>query len=353
IGGALAVSMVTVALGCALRRAVTQCWTAAVAPVALVAVLALVAVFAPRAHQIGTLRVAIVQGGGPQGTRAVSGGDAEKRRVFERHVAATELVPPGVDLVVWPENSVNVVGAFADSPERQELGLLAQKLHTLLAVGVVEDPDDIQTGGGVRRFLNAQIVFDSNGNEIARYDKVQRVPFGEYVPLRSLLNHFTSSTSAVPKDALAGTGPAILDTPKGRLAVAISWEVFFGRRVREGVGEGGALLLNPTNGSSYTGTILQTQQVASSRLRAIETDRWVAQAAPTGFSAFVGPNGTVLDRTSVSERKVITRTVGLRSGQTWYVRFGDGPLLLLSILALGLAWRGGWPHRRRPAQPPL
>ncbi|MCU1345912.1 MAG: lnt, partial [Acidimicrobiia bacterium] len=113
IGGALAVSMVTVALGCALRRAITQCWTAAVAPVALVAVLALVAVFAPRAHQIGTLRVAIVQGGGPQGTRAVTGGDAEKRRVFERHVASTELVPPGVDLVVWPENSVNVVGAFA------------------------------------------------------------------------------------------------------------------------------------------------------------------------------------------------------------------------------------------------
>jgi apolipoprotein N-acyltransferase len=131
----------------------------------------------------------------------------------------------------------------------------------------------------------------------------------------------------------------VLDTPKGRLAVAISWEVFFGRRVRAGVRAGATLVLNPTNGSSYTGTILQSQQVTSSRLRAIETDRWVVQAAPTGFSAFVQPDGTVLNRTSVSERRVITRTVGLRTGRTWYVRFGDAPLLVLTTVALLATWR--------------
>ena len=70
---------------------------------------------------------------------------------------------------------------------------------------------------------------------------------------------------------------------------------------------GGTFILNPTNGSSYTGTILQTQQVASSRLRAIENGRWVVQVSPTGFSAFVSPDGDVLDRTAVSEQKVIIR----------------------------------------------
>ena len=65
----------------------------------------------------------------------------------------------------------------------------------------------------------------------------------------------------------------------------ISWEVFFGGRAREGVKHGGEVLLNPTNGASYTGTIVQTQQVASSRLRAIETGRWLVQAAPTGLLA--------------------------------------------------------------------
>jgi apolipoprotein N-acyltransferase len=339
IGGALALSTVTVILGCALRRAITQCWTTALIPVAVVIVVALVAVVSPRGHQIGTLRVAVVQGGGPQGTHAVKGGEAEKRAVFERHIAATALVPPGVDLVVWPENSVNVDGSFADSEERQELSALAQKLHTMLAVGVVEEPPDIQNGDRVERFLNAEVVFDAQGNEISRYDKVIRVPFGEYVPLRSLLDHFTSSTAAVPRDAVAGTGPAVLDTPKGRLAIAISWEVFFPRRVRAGVRDGGTVLINPTNGSSYTGTILQSQQVASSRLRAIESDRWVAQASPTGFSAFVSPNGSVLDRTAVSERRVITRSLGLRQGETWYIRFGDTPLVVLSAVAIVALWR--------------
>ena len=80
---------------------------------------------------------------------------------------------------------------------------------------------------------------------------------------------------------------------------------------------------------------MQTQQIASSRLRALETGRWVVQAAPTGFSAFVTPDGEVLDRTAVGERAVIRRAVELRSGETWYTRLGDGPVI--AILAAGLA----------------
>ncbi len=84
----------------------------------------------------------------------------------------------------------------------------------------------------------------------------------------------------------------------------ISWEVFFGDRGRAAADSD--VLLNPTNGASYTGTILQTQQVASSRLRAVETGRWVVQVSPTGFSAFISPDGDVFQRTGVSERRVIT-----------------------------------------------
>ena len=114
----------------------------------------------------------------------------------------------------------------------------------------------------------------------------------------------------------------------------ISWEVFFGDRARDGIGNGGRLLLNPTNGSSYTGTILQSQQVASSRLRALETGRWVVQVSPTGFSAFVTPDGEVLDRTGISEQAVRMREVGLREGRTSYLRFGDWPVILLAAAML-------------------
>ena len=125
--------------------------------------------------------------------------------------------------------------------------------------------------------------------------------------------------------------------------MAISWEVFFSDRVREGVEDGGRIVLNPTNGSSFTGTIVQTQQVASSRLRALETGRWVLQVAPTGFTAVVDDHGRVLDRTSVSERRVIQQEVRLREGLTPYTRLGNGPAL---ALAAGLP-------RRRPLVVPL
>ena len=76
-------------------------------------------------------------------------------------------------------------------------------------------------------------------------------------------------TDLVPRNAVAGTGPALLSLPDGtRVGVVISWEVFFAGRARDGVDHGGQVIINPTNGSSYTWTVLQTQQVASSRLRA-------------------------------------------------------------------------------------
>jgi apolipoprotein N-acyltransferase len=133
-----------------------------------------------------------------------------------------------------------------------------------------------------------------------------------------------------------GDTPAILDLPTGeRLATVISWEVFFGGRAREGVKLGADAVINPTNGASYTGTIVQTQQVASSRLRAIETGRWLVQAAPTGFSAFVSPDGEVVERTGQREQVVITRDIELRTGRTWYVSLGDAPFIgaLVALLA--------------------
>jgi apolipoprotein N-acyltransferase len=97
--------------------------------------------------------------------------------------------------------------------------------------------------------------------------------------------------------------------------------------------------------------VLQSQQVASSRLRAIEQNRWVVQASPTGFSAFVSPEGEVYQRTSVSEQEVITRTIELRGVRTWYSHTGDTPWVLLMALLLALStWRSR-PFPRFPRFP--
>jgi apolipoprotein N-acyltransferase len=295
-----------------------------------------------------TLRIAIVQGGGPQGTRAIN---TNGRAVVERHLRATRTIQPGAaQLVVWPENVIDVA-ELAGSQELTEVAAEAARIGAPFAVGVTEDaPND--------HFINAQAVITADGQVVSRYEKVHRVPFGEYMPLRGLLHALGAPTDLVPRDAVAGTGPAFLDIPVGggtvRAAVVISWEVFFGNRVIDGIDHGGTFILNPTNGSSYTGTILQSQQIASSRLRAIENGRWVVQVAPTGFSAFVSPDGDVLDRTAVSEQRVVVRTISLKSGRTWYSHLGDTPFVVLMLLVSAGAWivpGRAWLERRRTTPP--
>src|SRR4051794_28800281 len=300
------------------------------------------------AAQPPAMRVTFVQGGGPQGTRAIN---SDPREVVERHLEATRRIEPGsTDLVVWPENVVDVP-SFAASPEAREVGAEAARIGAPFAVGITEDA----LGD---HFLNAQVVMDTKGFIVGRYDKVHRVPFGEYMPMRGLLDALGAPTDLVPRDAIAGTGPAYVDIPVAggtvRAAVVVSWEVFFGSRAAEGVRDGGTVIVNPTNGSSYTGTILQSQQVASSRLRAIENGRWVVQVSPTGFSAFVSPGGDVFDRTAVSELKVVTRAVPLFSGRTWYSQIGDIPFVILVVIAFAISWivpGRAWLQRRRATSP--
>ncbi len=304
-----------------------------------------------------SLRIAVVQGGGPQGTHAV---DGDSRLVTERHLRATAAIEPGsVDLVVWPENVVDV-DQFATSQERQEIAAEAKRIGAPFAVGITEEADNGD------HFLNAQVVVTPDGEVVSRYEKVRRVPFGEYMPLRSLLHALGAPTDLVPRDAVAGTGPAYLDVTTRiggadqdvRIGVVISWEVFFGGRGNDGVSHGASLIINPTNGSSYTWTILQSQQIASSRLRALEQNRWVVQAAPTGFSAFISPDGDVFQRTAVSDQAVIIRTVDLRDFRTWYSKIGDKPFVLLMFVVLAAAWHvpgRAWLTSRRqlrlPASP--
>ena len=332
VGGVVLITWVVLQTGFALGALMrsTDPTTVRVAAPALAGVLAILGVsrVAPRGRATGELLdVVAVQGGGEQGTSAI---DVPSRIVTERHLQATAQIAAdeSLDLVLWPENVVDVAD-FATSTALTAIAEQAARLGVPIAVGITED-----VPGQPDRFTNAQVIVTADGEVTSRYDKVRRVPFGEYVPLRGLLESLGAPVDEVSRDAVAGTAPAVLDLPDGtRAGVVISWEVFFGGRAREGVREGAGVILNPTNGASYTGTIVQTQQVASSRLRAIETGRWVVQASPTGFSEFVTPDGNVIDRTAVSERAVIRHEVEIRTGETWYVRLGDGPFI--ALLAVG------------------
>lgn len=337
LGGPLLLTAATVLAGVTLADAARRQWRGAITAAMALAALAGVGHAVPHGHDVGVTTVAFVQGGGKQGTRAATD---DPNLVFERHLAATKTLRGPVDLVVWPENVINTPN-FGSSMMREQIAAEAARIAAPFAVGVTQDSDI-----GADRFVNAQVVVQADGTLLSQYEKVRRVPFGEFMPLRSVLHAIGAPTDVVPRDAVAGTGPAVIDVPKlGKVGVMISWEVFFGGRGRDAATHGGRILLNPTNGASYVGTLLQTQQIASSRLRAIESGRWVVQVAPTGFSAFVSPEGQIFDRTSQVEQAVRTRTITLREGFAPYRTIGDKPWIALAAIGLVLASR-----RRRPSE---
>ena len=288
------------------------------------------------------ITVAAVQGGGPQNTRADV---CEQRAVFERHLNTTrQQVSTPVDLVVWPEDVVHPSPDTAITPARCDQPAACRQRSPGRALGVGPRPGH----GAHRRLLRADRRPRGQPQLCGRLRLVggagRHLRQGPARAVRGVrpaaLNCRTLQRRAARpgRPGRASDEPAVLDTPLGPLGVAISWEIFFDHRARSAVGGGdGRVLLNPTNGSSYWLTVVQTQQIASSRLRAIETDRWVVQAAPTGFSAVITPEGDVIERTGISESRVIQTTVELRHGDTLAVRLGAWPVAAAAVLTLSLA----------------
>ncbi len=296
------------------------------------------------------IRVAAVQGGGRRG---VSQAEVAASTVFAAQLAATAAVPTppssrAPSLVVWPEDVVALPGPLAGSPAEQILRATAQRLQATMVVGVTEDV-------GATRFRNEAVTVSPTGAILGHYEKVHRVPFGEYVPYRSFFAHL-ANLSAVPRDAIPGHGDGVLHTPVATLGTMISFEVFFSDRGRDPVRHGADLLVVPTNTSSYITGQVPSQEIAADRLQAIAEGRYLVQAAPTGYSDVVTPNGTVLARSPLGRRSVLVADVGLRHGMTVFARTGSLPAELAAAGCVVAAWvmvvSGRWRRRRtRPKSP--
>jgi apolipoprotein N-acyltransferase len=343
LGGPLAIVAVVATLGCAaiglLDTAHRRGATAALALTAIVITTA--QLFARPGSPDALIDVAAVQGGGSLGTHAI---DTDEREVTRRHLAASAQVPVGTELVIWPEDVIDLPTAFAGSPTARRIGDLAQTLGAPIVVGVIEP-------AGPDAFHNAAVVVAPTGAVEDRYDKVHRVPFGEYIPARNQLGGIFD-LSRVPRDAIAGTGPGLVRIGDRRVGVAISFEVFFAERTRAAVRAGAELLVVPTNASSYRRSTPAYETLTAARLRAVETGRDLVQAAPTGFSALIDARGRVIRRSDLTRQQVVSGTLALRSDRTPYVVAGDLPIIVVAIIVLGAAWLSNAHLRERRRHSP-
>ena len=285
---------------------------------------------------VRTLRVALVQGGG---VRGLSKEQVSPTTVYDAQLAATATVAiraGAPDLVLWPENVVALNGSLVGSPQAAQLSRLAKELRTTLMAGV---PEPVSPTA----FRNEIVAWGPSGRIVAVFEKVHRVPFGEYVPFRSFFAHF-ADLSGVSMDAVPGHGTGLMHTPAGPLGVLVSFEIFYAGRSHASVRAGAQLLAVPTNTSSYSTSQVPSQEIAAAKIQAVETGRDLVQAAPTGFSAVVTQRGAVVERSVLGERQVLTATVALRRGMTPYDHWGDLPVVLLAVLAVAAGWLRQWRH---------
>ena len=268
---------------------------------------------------------------------------AETARLVDKVESGAE---PRPDVVLWPENATDV-DPFHDATQAAQIELLAKQLRAPILVGGIFDGPTVTTA------YNAGVVWTANGPE-ARYVKRKVVPYGEYVPFRQILGPIVPKFDRfIPRDMLSGDmlpGDQPNVIPAGRVALGdtICWDIAFDGLIREAVDGGANVLVVQTSNASFTGTYQPAQQFAISRLRAIETGRWVLIPSTNGISAIVDADGNVVSRAPLHRPALLNAAVPLAAGPTPAVIVGrwiEYALALVGLVAVGLGWR----TRARPA----
>lgn len=340
LGGGLAVSGVVSFAGALVALAVVGQFRAALLGVAIAgAVVAASMPFAPSAPDGARLRVAIVQGNVP--LPAAPASPERTAQVLANHVALTRTIGSGqVDLVVWPEDVLDIPSSRPDpgKPAPEPLFGLARELDVWLVAGVVSAIDE-------GHFLNSAMAVAPSGEVAGVYDKLRPVPFGEYVPGRRYLG-FVTSLQRIPRDMITGTGPRLVPVPGGLVGTPVSYETAFARIVRRFADLGANAIVVPTNTSSYgPRAAAAPQELQLSRMRAVELGLSVGvQAAPSGISAFIDPDGNVFERTELYEARILQGEIRLARARTPFARFGETPTIIAAVAASLI---GAWPAVRK------
>ncbi|MFD4657549.1 apolipoprotein N-acyltransferase [Kitasatospora sp. NPDC058444] len=299
-----------------------------------------------------TVRVAIVQGNVPNPGMDFLG---RPMMVLNNHAAATERLAADIragkverpDIVIWPENSSDL-DPFSDPLARQRIDQAVKAVGVPTLVGTLVDGPDAQ------HVQNEGIVWDPVTGPGASYTKQHPVPFGEYVPFRAQLMKVITRLQRVARDFYPGDHNGVMQLGPARIGDVICFEVAYDEIVRDTVDSGARVLVVQTNNATYAKTGQPEQQLAMSRLRAVEHGRAVLIAATSGISAVIAPDGSVQQRTEELTAAELSATVPLRDGTTVADEVGAAPEWTLAVgglLACGAAVLVGR-RRKAPAGTP-
>jgi apolipoprotein N-acyltransferase len=262
--------------------------------------------------------VALLQGNIPQDLKF------QPERYFATLATYRRLIDASnARLIVLPETAIPV---FLDAVDPEYLKSIAQSAMARNADIIVGAPLR-EPGGG---FFNSVVTLGASPSQ--RYDKSHLVPFGEFVPagfgwvvktLSIPLSDFTPGTPAPKPLALAGQ----------IVAPDICYEDAFGEEIIRQLPQA-TLLVNVSNVAWFGDSLAPAQHLQMSRMRAMETERFMLRATNTGVTAIVDPRGKVVGRLPQFTEGLLRGEVQGRSGATPYVRFGNVPIVLICLALL-------------------
>jgi apolipoprotein N-acyltransferase len=301
-------------------------------------------------------QVAAVQGNVPH---AGLDFNAQRMAVLSNHVLTTARLAdqigsgqaPQPDVVIWPENSSDIDPLRnADAADAIQAAVDRVKVPVLVGAVLAQPTDHVS---------NAAILWGPTGSAGAgpgaMYVKRHPAPFAEYIPYRSFFRNFSDKVDLVRRDFAAGDRVGVLPVGQVRMGDVICFEVAYDSLVRDTVQQGANLLVVQTNNATFGYTDESVQQLAMSRLRAVESGRAVVHISTVGVSALIAPDGRIVARSGHFTQQVLQARLPLRTDRTVATRLGEWPEVGLS--AVGLLLAGSALVRRRtpaipaPAQP--
>ncbi len=168
-----------------------------------------------------------------------------------------------------------------------------------------------------------------------RYDKVQLVPFGEFIPFRSLFPPAISrSFGFFEQDVVCGRIGDTLKFGDLTLGVFICYESMYPNYARQMSKAGANILVTQSNDAWFQSRAAMEQHLSAVVFRAAENRKWVVRSTTTGITAFLDEHGSIVKRLPANEQGALLADVPLREGVTIYARFGDWFVAVCGIFSI-------------------
>jgi apolipoprotein N-acyltransferase len=272
-------------------------------------------------HPLKVINVGIIQGNIPNEVKLYDSG--LKTAMINYTKGYQKLAQKKADVVLTPETALPFFYNQIENNSPIYQSILEQKIPIFL--GAFDQVDN--------NYTNSLFTIDKEGKIISKFDKIQLVPLGEYIPFKNILGNLIKRLSPLDTQLIAGKKEQIFNTPFGQAIVGICYDSAFAEIFRRQALQGGEFIITASNNAHYSDT-MPSQHHAQDVMRSIETDRWTARSTNTGYSAIIDPHGNTKWISNLHEYQTHIGQIYRRDSINLYVAKGDWLIRLLLFLII-------------------